>query len=379
MAITGTALAFVIERLNRMYADGTPPPVLQPLNTNFATANALLRENRARISPVLIDNQCVAYKVGWQTFADSDTPDVNGTVADLTDGCDLTPATVSSTDAATYENNIGIEEVISESDNVCGNLFSDTGNSGHARQEDVATLIAGQMAHAMAKIRYGLNVQAITFLHSGATPINRDTNLPDEVTFDATLDEFQVSDATLFQNPDFLTDIDAIVANNRMGDYFFVNGRRAWYNATVNSQFNRLNDDQRSQIRFDNYNMYFDIRDLDSTLTGINSFAVTPGAYAIWNAHYSSPVPRRLSNGSSGEERWAFTITDPEAVIFQNGRLVPLTYEVIYQRQCGGQRAGQQMYDTHTWKIVFIGGFKLAPASANTHTGILHFTGTTGV
>lgn len=379
MAQTATALGFIIERINRMFADDAPPPYLQPLNITYNTADALLRENRADVSEVLINGRCEEYKVGWQVFADSDTPAVNGTVASLSEGCDLTPVAVANTDAVVYASNIGIEDFVSEDDNKCGNLFSDTGNSGHASEEDAATLIAGSMMHSMAKIMGGLNSQSITFLHSGATPVNRDLSLPDTITFDATLDEFQVSDALLFQDPDFLTDVDAIVQNNRMGNYFFVNGRYAWNNAKINSQYHRLNDNERDLVRFDDYKMYFDIRNLDAALGGINSFAVTPGSYAMWNTSFSSPVPRRLSPGSTGQERWAFSIEHPTAVIFQNGRLQPLRFEVIYQRTCGGQRAGQQMYDMHTWKIVLMGGFKLSPASANTHTGILHFTGTTGV
>jgi hypothetical protein len=139
-------------------------------------------------------------------------------------------------------------------------------------------------------------------------------------------------------------------------------------------------DGGRNQIRFQDFEMYFDIAKLDSTLGDINSFVLSSGAYAAWNAYYSTPSPEEIGLDTDGNRRFVYYIEDPVLRIWENGGLRPVRYEVVYVNGCGGRRQiSQRFWNNHTFEITFHGRFQNAPASATTHTGALKFTGTTGV
>lgn len=382
--VTATALAKVQQDLKSMFPTERTPSE-QPLKTNSATFAAMAKNNRARVNPILRNGECIAVGVGYQVFAEDDTADVDGDYDDVGTTCAVAEGDYPTTAELQYQNNIVIRETVSVDDNLCGNLFNTRGWNGHGVPTLVAAreseLFAGQIAAALAKIRQTANMRLITYVNAGSSPVNRDGNLPSYITFNATTDTFDL-DTQLMQNPRTLTDVDAIVMNNRMGDeYFFLNGRRAWYNVFIDSDFRRLNDNEREFARFDGYEMYFDIRDIDRSLGGNNSFAISRGAYAMWNTHYSGIAPQDLGF-TDADQKWAFRMMDPDPMmkIWVNGRLEPIWYEVVFTQKCGGRRQiSQQFYNNFTMEITLHAGFQQSPAAPNGHTGILHFSGIDGV
>jgi len=379
--VTAGVLVKLQALYEEMYSPDTASPHKQPLRTEFYTAQALMERNRARVNRVLVNNEERGFELNYQVFADDELPDINGDSDDVGTACAVSAGDFPTTAALAYANNIIIRETVSVDDNLTNNIWKDGLNMGHHKAVDAAILVNNQIEVAIARIRAGINSRYITYLDALKTPVNLDGNLPDTVTYDAGTDSFVVADATNFQNVDFLTDVAAIAQNNRLGtDYFFINGRRAWYNALINSDYYRLNDNGRNQIRFQDFEMYFDIAKLDATLGDINSFVLTSGAYAAWNASYSSPSPEEISLDVDGNRRFVYYIEDPVMSIWENGSLRPVRYEVVYVQGCGGRRQiSQRFWNNHTFEITFHGGFQNAPPSATTHTGALKFTGVSGV
>ena len=387
--VTETALVAVQRKLTEIYGN-TLTPSQQPLDRAFQTAQALMENNRANVSPLtnLRTGECRTFEIGWHKLAEKATVTLDGDYSDAGTSCDVTEGDFPETDKATFANNILVREPFTVDDNLCGNLFNSTGNTGHGvamnpEQEAAAELIAGELNLAMAAIRGALNIRYVDYLDSLKTPINRDNSLPSYITYDGGTDAF-ILDATLMQSPRTLTDFDAIAINNRLGaERFFVNGRHAWYNVTTDANFRVLNDNEGEYARFRNYRMYFDIRDLDYRLDATNtlahSFVVSPGSYATWNTYYSSLVPTKLGFNDT-HETYAYRIADPFLRISNGRTLEPVYYEVVFTQKCAGRRqTSQQFYNNFTWEISFHGGFALAPAAANGHTGALKFTGNLGV
>lgn len=385
--ITATALAKVQTKLKAMFPTEQTPSE-QPLNTNVATFSALARNNRARVSPLLQDGACVAVNVGWQVFPEDQTADIDGDYDDVGTSCAVAEGDYPTTNEVQYDNNIVVQETVSWDDNLCGNLFNERGWTGHSTNPPVADvkaemgaeLAAGQIAAGLARVRQTVNMRLITYTNAASTPVNRDGNLPSYITFNATTDTFDL-DTALMQNPRTLTDIDAIVQNNRMPGYFMLNGRRAWYNVFVDAQYRKLNDNEREFARMAMTDMYFDIRDMDATLGGDNSFAISRGAYAMWNTHYSGIAPERLAFTGT-DEKWVFRMMDPDPDmrIWVNGSLQPVWYEIVFTQKCGGRRQkSQQFFTNFTMEITAHLGFQQSPAAPNGHTGFLHFSGLSGV
>ena len=380
-----TVTAGVLLDLQNLYRDMYSPdsdsPHKQPVRTTFDTAIPLFERNRARVSPVLINGEERSVQLNYQVYADDETPDINGDSSDVGTSCAVSAGDFPTTAKQDYDNNIIIRETVSVDDNLTNNIWKNGVNMGHHKDVDAAILVANQIEVAIARIRAGINARMITYLNASRTPVSIDGNLPDNVVFDGTADAFMVADTTLFQNVDFLTDVDAIAKNERLGgEYFFINGRRAWYNSVINSDYYRRNDNGRNQVRFDDFDMYFDIAKLDATLGDINSFVVSPGAYAVWNSFYSGAAPEEISLDTDANRRFVYYIEDPALMIWENGSLRNVRYEVVYVNGCGGRRQiSQRFWNNHTFEITFHGGFQAAPASATTHTGILKFLGTAGV
>lgn len=360
--ITAAALLKAQSRIAEAYAGDTPSKY--PFNEPAMSAAALLMENSSFTQSAFTeDGNYRGKEINW-IQAGSTTITNNTTPDSATQTCDLS-STVGATSAAKlYSNNMLISAEVEVTDDTYGSVLN---------TED---LIDNRFMKAMRDIRNALNTKVVNFLDSNKTPINNDSNLPDAITFNGTSDIYEVDTTAIdLQSPDGLTDLDALAMNNDMAEWFYLTGRHNFYNNIVDAQYRQLNDNQRHLARFFDpaYNIYTDPRSLDATLTGKNTFVVGNGTYALWDYIHpgKSTVPVQVS-----ADKWEYMITDPVLMINENGVLRPLRYNVYYTRECTSvnKNVGNRTF-LHKWEISLLGGLHEAPASEDTHTGILRVQG----
>ena len=349
--------------LSEMYAGNTPSKY--PYKDFIGTARAITENNDGKPSTTMVmaDGECVATQVHWLTKgATSLSYTGTGSSPSLSLSCDIDAGEGAITNSQTYNNNVVEIANVNILDNVCGNIW------------DFQTLSAAQLARAMFDIRASFNARAITFLDGAKSAVNSDADVTagnvDGVSFASSV--FDVSSIVLsWNNPDTLTVLDTIVANNAMDTAFWVGGRNSFYNAIVNSQYHRLNDNERDQVRFDDYNMFFDVKNLDSSLTGKNLFAVGEGSYLFWNTEvYDSTQFTQID-----DTKWVAMVPDP-IWKYKNGtgQLVPVMYNVVYQKVCSARNSSTLKHQiSHKYEVRLQGGLVQAPASETNHTGILKF------
>lgn len=362
--LTASALTYVQERLTNLFAAQQSTPARYPWVNHVATAQAMGREHMAMTSEVMdAQNNCIGYRVYWLTKGDT-TIAYNSTPGSYTFNCTIPSGQGPVSNEKIYTNNFAIVARIEVDDDICGNVFR--GQSGTYAQQ-AGDLIANRFDAALKDIRDAWNTKLINFLDTNKTPVNNDSNLPTGLAFAAST--FTVTESTLsMQEPDTLTDLDALAVNNDLGGYFYIAGRNHFYNAKVNAGFRVNNDAERDHVRLlegNGWRMYHDIKNLDSTLSGRNSFIVDPGSYVIWDFVNKE---RTRNPVMIEDNKWEYFITDP--VLSLNGR--PMRVNVRYQKTCNGGNL-TQMRDTYThrWELIFHGGLYVAPASEDTHTGIL--------
>lgn len=380
-SITSAALLDIQAMIEEVFQGDTPNKY--PYNEPGFVAGGLMERNSAQLDPILTSGGLVRgfdihyLTPGATTITQNDTP---ATVAAALD-CDVDAGIFPTSAVKTLNHTKSIVANVTVDDNLAGSLFNDDPTNLGGR-ERAATLIQERFMKAFKDLRQQLDYWMIDFIHASRTGVNNDTALPSHLTFNGTDDRFEVN-ASYFQTPDFLTDIDALVANNNIMNYFMVSGRRNFYNAVVNSDFRRLNDDERYLTRFDTADMFFDIRNMDSRLATTTgqagagfTFAVGEGSYAVWNYADIKPVPVVTD---TTKQTWAFTVQDPRLMINFNGLLRPVVYEVLYQKVCVNRDTLGRQYWDHRFEIRFIGGVDKAPAAADGHTGILELMSTPGV
>ncbi len=361
--ISTGALNDIQIKLTDMFAGDTPSKY--PMKDFIGTARALLENNDGTPSTkmVMVDGECIGTQVHWLTKgATTETYTGTGSTPSLTLNCDLATGEGMIADEQTYENNIVKVYNANVKDNECGNIW------------DFQTLSAAALSRMMYDARASMNGSAITFLDASKSAVNSDADVTagnvDGVSFAAST--FDVSSTVLpWNTPDSLTVLDTIVANNAMDMSFWVGGRNSFYNAIVNSEYHRLNDNERDLVRFDNYNMWFDVKNLDSTLTGKNLFGVGVGSYLFWN----TTVYETTQFVQIDENKWVALVPDP-ILKYRNatGALVPVMYNVVYQKACSARNSSSLVHQMlHKWELRLQGGLVKAPASETGHTGIVKF------
>lgn len=372
-SITSAALLDIQAMIDEVFQGDTPSKY--PYNEPGFVAAGLMERNNVQLDPVLNSGGLVRgfdihyLEAGSTTITQDDVP---ATVKAALD-CDVAEGEFPSSAVKTLNHNKALVAAVTADDNLVGSLFNDSPRSMDGR-ERAATLIQERFKKAFKDLRLKLDQWSIDFLHASRTGVNNDTTLPSYLTFNATDDRFE-ADASYFQSADFLTDIDAAVANNDIMNYFMISGRRNFYNAVVDGRFRRENDHERYLTRFDTSDMFFDIRNMDKRLSDATSqagagftFAVGEGTYAVWN--YADPKPVPVLTDTT-KQTWAFTVQDPRLMINFNGVLQPVTYEVLYQKVCKNRNDLLNQYWDHRFEIRFLGGIDKAPASGDGHTGIL--------
>ena len=363
--LTASALTFAQARLESLFAMGQTTPSRYPWVNHLGAAEALLTEHTARTSQIVNDqNQCVGHRVYWLKKG-TDTIAYNSTPGSFTFDCTIPSGQGPVSDTKTYTNNFAIVSRVEVDDDLCGNLFRDRGADKRAQ---AATVVAERLKTGLYDIRPALNTKLINFLDTNKSAVNTEATLPSGISFGSST--FTVTESVLsMQEPDTLTDLDAIAINNDMEDYFYVAGRNHFYNARKNADYRVNNDAERDHARLldDSWRMYWDIKNLDSTLSGSNSFIVDPGSYVFWDFvdNERSRDPREVD-----DDTFEYFIDDP--ILMFQGR--PLRVNVRYQRTCnGGNLTQMATTSTHRWELILHGGLYTAPASEDNHTGILKF------
>lgn len=361
--ISAGALLDVQVKLDQMYTGKTPSKFKWV--DHLGTAIAILESNDAVPTEVMRNEkgECIATIVKWLKYGTDDiTYSGTGSSPSLDLACNLATGQGTVSGTQTYNNNLVIIDNQEVLDNACANIH------------EFAELSAFAIARGMHKIRKEVNEKCITFLDAAKSAVNNDADVTagnvNGVSFAAST--FDVSSTVWpFNTPDSLTTLDLIVQNNDMDAAFWVSGRNGFYNAAVDSQFRRLNDNERFLVRFDEYNMFFDTKNLDSTLTGSNLFAVSPGSYLFWNTEvYDSPQFVQIDY-----DKWVSVMPDP-VLRYRDagGALRPVMYNVVYQKVCSDRNNSTLKHQMrHVYEIRLQGGLVQAPPSDDNHTGILKF------
>lgn len=364
--LTASALTFAQAKLESMFAPNQSTPSRYPWVNHQAAAAAALNEHVAQIEPVFDNqNRCIGHRVYWLQKG-SNTIVHNSTPGGFSFNCTMPSGIGAVSSSKTFTNNYAIVARVEVNDDLCGNLFRDPGST---LGEQAAGVVAKRIEAGLKDIRDALNTKFINFFDTNKSAVNNDSSLPAGVAFGSSV--FTVTESTLsLQEPDSLTDLDAIAINNDMTDYFYLAGRNHFYNAKVNANFRVENDSERDHIRLldgNGWRMYHDIKNIDSTLSGSNSFIVDPGSYVFWDFvnNERSQTPMLVD-----DDTWEYYIDDP--ILQFQGR--PLRINVRYQRVCNGHNSTQwATTSTHRFELTLHGGLYTAPASEDNHTGILKF------
>lgn len=354
----------------------TAGPAEYENNYQVESIRTVLEKQQILPQPITTGNDCIGFDIHW-IKSGADTLTYNGTAQQgegyLEQTCDLASGLEAESDSLTYSDNVRVISTVDVDDNLCANTI------------DFARLSAWQLNKAMLRIRKALNVRIVNFLNSnaqvcldsGVTSIDNG-NGAWAINADTITIELPTADA---KDPDALALVDSVILNNNFyGEYFLLSGRFNWYQQVYNANFRNLNDNERNQLAaYNAHNMFFDVRDLDSTLTGKNTFAVDPWAYAIWNRVYSAGTEPSQVDSDAGA-LWEFYIEDPILRIKQeDGSFAPVRYEVVYQRVCQGRNANTKHNFIHRFEVKFLGGIAVAPEGAGGETGILKFKATDAV
>lgn len=345
-------------------------PAKYELNHQVDAVKTMLDQMKIMPQAVMVGSECIGFDVHW-IKSGNETLNYNGVATQGEGGleqvCDLATGVEAESDSVTYTDNVRIIDIRDVDDNLCGNTIQ------------FAQLANWQLQKAMSNIRRALNIRAVNFFNSNAQA-NLDTEVASidngngawAVNADTITIELPTADA---KDPDALALVDSVVLNNNFyGDYYLLSGRFNWYQQVYNAGFRNLNDNERNQLAtYNAHNMFFDVRDLDATLGGRNTFAIDPWAYTIWNRIYSASTEPMQRDSDIGA-LWEFFIEDPFLQIMQpDGTMAPLRYEVVYQKVCQGRDANTRHNDLHRFEVKFLGGIAVAPAGIDGETGILKF------
>jgi len=366
--VTQAALLDVQARFTEIFGMGQSTPSRYERVSHVQTAVGMLANHTANVSPIVDTlGNCLGFRAYHLHGADS-TLDYDGDGSDLSLSCDIVSGDGLQATETIYDFNLRKVKTRTVNDALCGNLFRDGVSQNLA--DEAATLVAENLFYGMQAIHNSLNLDFINFLDTNRTGVNNDTNLPTGIAYSGTT--YLITENTLStQNPDTLTDVETIALNNDLTNWFMVAGRKHFYNAFINSQYKVLNDDQRSEARWGQTPLFFDVKSLDSTLSGANSFVIDPGSYIFYD-HVDSALtelPYQVE-----DNHWEFIINDPILVMNTPSGVRPLRYTVRYQKVCNTVNTGRMRSEfLHNFQIILNAGLHTAPPATDGHTGILKF------
>jgi hypothetical protein len=348
---TNSALQVAQVKLMEMFAS---PNISQTeLSIGSAiSARALLMKQRARTVPRLVGDKCVGVEA-WYI-----RPHAEGTADTTAPSTCATPCgDEAETLKGTYDTEVLARSQAKVEDNRCDNLIT------------FGEELAAQQQHMMAKMRQDLNKLIVITRVAAASQANLDEFI------DATWDYTTNTPRIVVPETDFtyekFNEFGIVASNNNFSDVVWLSGRlfndQRWF-----AQINRNNEGFRDRaVAFDQQEMYFDVRDLDQTMTRKTAFAVDVNSYAFWNTVRNTPTPQQVNTDSG--KKWVWVQADPILQWNNNGRLSPVLYEMEMAETCAGRDEQEFQQNQYCLYGRLLGGFKFAPTGPNSEKGVLQF------
>lgn len=349
---TASALLEAQIKLGDMFATPTISQT-ELLRGSALTARALLAKNKSKTVPRLVGDKCVGVEAHFlRPHAEN--------------GQDFATPTTCSTPCGDESESVKGEyatEVLAEAqgkvlDNRCDNIVTFS--------EELATV----QADMMSQLRYEFNRYIAIPALTAASQANIDTFI--DSTWDYTTNTPRIvvpeADFSYERFPEFMT----LAANNNFGDYFFISGRllhaKEWM-----AMINKGNEGFRDQaIAFSQQEIFFDLRDLDQTVTRKTVFAVDANSYAFWNTYRNTPTPREMNTDTG--RKWVWIQADPIMTYMKDGRPAPVWYEFEMQETCVGRDAQKFQQNSYCLYARLLGGLEFAPTGPNSEKGVLQFS-----
>lgn len=349
---TASALLEAQIRLGDMFATPTISQT-ELMRGSASTARALLAKNRARTVDRLVGNKCVGVEVHFLR-----TGAQNGQSFATPTTCATPVGPLSETVKADYATEVLAEAIGSVYDNRCDNIV------------EFGEELAAVQADMMSQLRYEFNRFIAIPALTAASQVNLDTFI--DSSWDPTTNTPRITvptaDFSYERFPEFMT----LAANNNFGDYFFISGRLLHAQEWM-AMINKGNEGYRDQaLAFAQQEMFFDLRDLDQTVTRKTVFAVDANSYAFWNTVRSTPTPTP-QNTDTGK-RWNWVQADPILTYNRNGQIVPVLYEFEMQETCVGRDAQKFQQNSYALYGRLLGGLEFAPTGPNNEKGVLQFS-----
>jgi len=351
---TASALLEAQIRLGDMFAT---PNISQTelLRGSALTARALLAKNRSKTVPRLVGDKCVGVEAHFirphaENGQDFATPTT----------CATPCGDESETVKGEYATEVLAEAQGKVLDNRCDNIVTFS--------EELATVQADMMSQLRYEFNRFIAIPALT----AASQANIDTFIDSTWDYTTNTPRITVPEADFSYNrfPEFMT----LAANNNFGDYFFISGRLLHAPEWM-AMINRGNEGFRDQaIAFSQQEIFFDLRDLDQTVTRKTVFAVDANSYAFWNTVRNSPTPREMNTDTG--RKWVWVQADPIMTYMKDGRMVPVLYEFEMQETCVGRDAQKFQQNSYCLYGRLLGGLEFAPTGPNSEKGVLQFSNT---
>lgn len=339
---TASQLGDVIKRQNEMWLDSRVNNVFdQPIET----ARVILGNQRVKWDP-LMDNarNCIGQKVVWLKNSDTTVGDAQNATCDIT-GPEL------ESDSKLYTPNVTLDRKFSVLDNQCKDLF------------DVNDKIAYGMMMAKTLILTQLNLKVIALLEANLM-IN---TAPQAGTWH--LGTMATYYASGVWNQDIIAELNLAAVMNKINAPIIVNGTNL-YNAYFNSTYNVLNDNQKDQVaKFKHFNMYWDPRNIDSTVGSKATYVIDPGVLGFFNqTEYMNSTPEWRK-----DDKNTFTWSEdiPQLSYVDGGVVKNVKVDVRMQRKCSVN--GSKLDFGYFFHVVLRGGLVTAPLYVAGDKGILKF------
>jgi len=338
------------------------------------TATILLARNGLRFAPIFTNaNRCVELKVWRPDLTDLMTDTLySGTVPDASATCTLAAGARIGSLSQTISPNVYIAERFSIDDDLCNNDF------------DFANQVALSLNAIMTRMRSELNRRGILFLNA-----NAGANV---ATGDATENTWTIAGGNTtipkaqWETADILMKLNIAAAKNRLPEGFLiVDGTNLLLQSEL-APYLGLNGDGRSTGALYKdlaRNYTADMLNLSAVVGSNSTFLVNPNMVGFYNRskYTSSPIMLDAANNTQ-----AFSVQDPElmyrrVLLNESGtqrgsaEMVPVTYDVLYQKVCTDRDSGGRLTFNHTWEVMFEGAYILGPTgvSPQNTTGILKF------
>lgn len=348
MAFTASALQEAQYRLSEIFAS---PNISQTesLKGSAITAAAMLRRQTGRAVERMNGNTCV----GWEGWFFRPLADAHGDVTPPAT-CDIPTGNPGSTIKQDYTNAVLARTAATLQTNRCDNLLN------------TAEEMQGQIRQMMVELRFRLNRGVVIPAITAAAQTNLDTFI------NSTWDDTTEAPRILAPEADFtfenLNEFDIVAQNNNFANYFWVSGRLFNDNKWL-AMLNSANEGERqAALAWAQQEIFFDVRDLDQTMTKKTAFAIDANSYIFWNYATYSPVMQEIY-----DRHWAWSQPDPFLVWNNDGRLVPVMYEFEMKETCLGRDSLEHHQSTIELYARLSGGFEFAPAGVNSETGVLEF------